>query len=227
MMRRKTRFILRTETTLKFTLLLLILTLASLSAHSKVIREESSDDKFSACIELIYHHPITLIHYPNFHLRKELKDEVNEYCHCQFQQERRIRIGEKIQSKLDWAFRDPTQQLNSKDKCSLEKLEVFSNETLYAIFYATQIAPFIQDQLKDRYKQATRIIASESSVENKLNCLSQNIFKKCGKIKSLQVTYQCVNKNLKDLEFIQQMENQCPEFSPEEIITSADQPDYI
>lgn len=223
-MRRKPRTILRTEIAFMFILFSFV---TSLSAQAKVIQEQSQDMKFSACIELIYHHPITLIHYPNFHMRKELQDEVNEYCHCQFTNENEIRVGEKLENDLDWVFRDPSKQLNSKDKCSLEKLELFSNETLYAIFYASQIAPFIENNLMNRYKQSTRMVASEKSVEQRLNCLSQNIFKKCGKIKSLQVTYQCVNRNLKDIDFIQEIENQCPDFSPEEVITSTDQPDYL
>ena len=71
------------------------------------------------------------------------------------------------------------------------------------------------------------MIASEKSVEKKLNCIGRNIFEKCGKIKSLQVTYQCVNQNLKDVDYINEIENKCPEFSPEKIFTSTDGTDFI
>lgn len=209
-------------------LFVLQLLLQTQVVFSKVIQEESGDGKFNACIELIYHHPITLIHYPNFHMRKELKHEVNDYCHCQFIQEKKIRLGEKLQSSLDWAFRDPTDQLGSKDKCSLKTLELFSNETLYAIFYASQIAPFIEDRLKERYEPIARKVASEQSIENRLNCFSKNLFQRCGKIKSLQVTYQCVNDNLKDLEFLSKIEKSCPDFSPDEVISEVTpEDDYL
>ena len=158
------RTIPRTETTL---ISLFLSSFISLSLNAKVIQVQSLDHRFNTCIELIYHHPITLIHYPNFHKRKELQHEINEYCHCQFTKENEIRTDEKLESSLDWFFRDPSQQLNSKDNCSLEKLKHFSNETLYAIFYAAQIAPFIQRSLNERYKQITRMIASEKSVEKK------------------------------------------------------------
>lgn len=209
------------------TLIAYLLLSTPIQVQSKVILEESAEIKFYACIQLIQHHPITLIHYPNFHIRKELQDEVNEYCFCQYQQENKIRVGEKYQSSLDWAFRDPSKQLNSKDKCSLETLELFSNETLYAIFYASQIAPFIENKLKDRFEPVARNIASDRSIESKLNCLSQNIFQKCGKIKSLHVTYQCVNDSLKDLEFISEIEKVCPEFSPDEIISDSKHEEFL
>lgn len=197
------------------------------AAQAKVIQHEKIPTEMKACIDLINHHPITIFHYPDFNQRETLKDEVVSYCQCQYQKDASLRNNlNSNKGSIAWAFRDPSLELNYKDQCALEKLNHFSNETIYAIFYSTQIAPFIKDELEQRYGSITRNIASEQSVNQKFRCINDSLLRKCGRIKSLQVTYQCINDNLKNSEYIHEVENSCPEFSPEEVITDVEN-DYL
>jgi len=137
-----------------------------------------------------------------------------EFCKCTISK-RQQEFALKNSKKLEWLFRDRKKQLEAEDSCALSHFNRKIISLYYNVITFSRISNIVQIKLSERYPASMKMVANKNSVQSSLYCMRSKVLERCSKIKSLEITYRCIENHLSNNSMMNSLEKSCPSFSTE------------
>ena len=188
---------------------------------AKRIIEKDKEEEFSPqrkrCLQEVFSNPITKTMYPNILNNFEMLTQLNKFCACKV-------TFTSSTDKLAQSFVDRKKLYEHADKCSLKHLSKEIHQLYYAVTFANQFYPQINYSLERYYPQSVRQLASVNSYNSRSQCLKEKVRSRCSKVKSLRLTFTCIQEFTRNHQDIESLGSECPDFqsrdnelAPEEV----------
>ncbi len=149
----------------------------------------------------------------------DLKKSLSTFCACK---EKMHREGPEL-NWLDHSFKDPREFFDQDDQCALDTLSQADYHLLFLAQLKSRMLPLVQDRLHERYRSIATHVASPTSYNVHLSCVSDKVLIQCSRSLSLATTYLCVNNFLSSAGKIDHLEASCPSFRTEDAIEETDE----
>lgn len=179
-------------------LILISFLLIASQSFSGVIKDNNDDSEFVIqCLASFIQNPVVKQTYPTFWKQLGmLENQAIDYCQCA-EKSLAYELSLAKSGSFDYFFRNKQQEWLKKDNCAVKTI----GREWTGIFYASRLyaylLPYVTIKIDEIVPSASiRKIASEEKYYNYQQCLVHETTKDCGKIKSLGVTYQCIQDNL-------------------------------
>lgn len=197
--------------------IILILALTSIPnlGFSKFLRENQSD-LVDRCYLELSQHPLVdfFVRNQGWNLEEkdsttatEMNQKIQNYCLC------RVERGDtsiENSKTLLWGITDRKMALEIQDSCANDSFAEDEMEVVFTAQFLKFVRGLLRGKINHRYPASLTRFANQDSVYEMKECLESAIIQKCTKIKSLSMSYDCVNRSIGEARRIQEFESGCP-----------------
>ena len=192
--------------------LILAISLVSISVNAKLIKDTiEPSEREIACFKSFSENQLVRALYPDLQKDKgwQFTLQVTKYCTCEASK----LAQEWKEQDEDWiafAFKDKSKMLQKRDSCSLNS---FYNDNDLLVFYNVKYQQWFSPQIASKINKhvngaAIRQVVGENKWMDYLGCAHEIVSGKCSRVKSLNVTYQCIKDNF-DPENYDEIHREC------------------
>lgn len=167
------------------------------------------------CLTRVLHNPVREYFYPQLfndtqfsEPEKELMDESINYCQCYAREKAHLDLL-KSENPIAYSFRDKSREFEIDDSCAVEHFSKKSLEYFYLLNVGTVLKSMANVRVNSSLVQGLVIFKNKREIASQVECVEEKIIKKCTKVKSLKMSYDCIVKQTTNPIFLDDHHKSC------------------